>query len=190
VQLGFAILLPDDAHNLLRRLQLRVAQECGGPTAALNQIPHITLKLPFDAKSVGPIETYFDELVASVRPFEIHFCGIDTFAEDGVIFLDVEPKDELETLRLRVLDELRAHFRVKPSEVEDERYRVHSSISFGLEPEKLRCAVDALAGEKVDVRFTFDTLGMFYNTGDMWIVYKRLRPPRGPVQDRRRSTTD
>jgi hypothetical protein len=51
----------------------------------------------------------------------------------------------------------------------------------------LSCALEALAAETVDLRFTFDTLGMFYNTGDMWIVYKRLRPAVGPAQDRRKS---
>jgi 2'-5' RNA ligase len=104
MQLGFAILLPDEVHNLLRRLQLRVARDCGAPNTALKQIPHITLKQPFDAKTVGPIEAYFDELTATVRPFEIHFDRIGTFAEDGVIFLDVEANPELEALRLRILE--------------------------------------------------------------------------------------
>jgi 2'-5' RNA ligase len=186
MQLGFAILLPDEVHNLLRRLQLRVARECGGPNTALKQIPHITLKQPFDASSVAPIEGYFDELAASVRPFEIHFDGIDTFAQDGVVLLDVEANPELEALRLRILEDLESRFRVKPREIEDEGYRLHASVGFGLEPAMLSCAVEMLAGETVDIRFTFDTLGMFYNTGDMWIVYKRLRPPIGPANDRRR----
>ena len=186
MQLGFAILLPDEVHNRLRRLQLRVARECSGPTTALKQIPHITLKQPFDAKTVEPIEDYFDELTASVRPFEIRFDGIDTFAQDGVVFLDVEANPELEALRLRILEDLQSRFGVLPREIEDEGYRLHASVGFGLDPEMLSCAVRELARESVDVRFTFDTLGMFYNTGDMWIVYKRLRPPRGPLRDRRK----
>jgi len=185
MQLGYAILLPDEIHNVLRRLQLTVARQCGGPHAALQQIPHLTLKHPFDAKELGPLEAYFDQLVATVQPFEIRYCGINTFEEDGVIFLDVEPNAELEELRRRVLAELHEQFRIKPRDIEDDRYHHHSSIAFGLSPEQLATAVAALRPIAVNLRFTFDTLGLFYNTGDMWIVAKRARLLRGPRRDRR-----
>ncbi len=105
VQLGFAILLPDEIHNAVRHWQLRIADACGR-NPALKQYPHITLKQPFHAKELPPVEAYFDELVGSVQPMTIQMNGVGRFKGDEVVFLDVSPPPEVEALRLEVLGEL------------------------------------------------------------------------------------
>jgi 2'-5' RNA ligase len=174
VQLGIAILLPDEVHNAVRRLQLAVAQACGA-NHALRQTPHVTLKQPFHAKALEPVESYFDELVATFDPLDIRLHGVDVFEVDRVIFANVEADAPLEALRLEVLRELGERFRVKPRDVEDERYRFHSTLAYNLTEEQLGPARQTLADVDFDLRFRIETLGLFYYTGDVWIAYKRSR---------------
>lgn len=175
MQLGMAIIVDDETHNLVRRLQLRVARELGVKNPALKQVPHVTLKQPFHARTLGPIEAYFDELRATLRSIPITFAGLGWFDEDRVVYLDVAPDPELETLRRRVLADLGERFKVKPRDVEDERYRFHLTLAYGLMPDDYARARDLLADEGITRRIACDTLGLFYYTGDEWVVYKRCR---------------
>ncbi len=178
MQLGFAIIVDDATHNLVRRLQLRVVEELGVKNPALKQVPHVTLKQPFHAKTLEPVEAYFDELVAVVESFPVELRGLGWFDEDRVVFLDVVPDPRLETLRRRILADLGERFRVKPRDIEDDRYHLHLTLAYGLTPEDYeRTRALLVAEEPLSQRFTLDTLGLFYYTGEEWVVYKRCRVP-------------
>jgi 2'-5' RNA ligase len=172
VQLGFAILLPDDIHNAVRGWQLRIAQACGR-NPALKQYPHITLKQPFHAKELPPVEAYFDALVASTKAMRIELNGVGRFEKDEVVFLDVQPSPELGALRLEVLRELGRQFGVKPRDVESEGYRFHATLAYSLPPGTFEAAWSAVAETNPRFEFTTETLGLFYYTGEEWILYKR-----------------
>jgi 2'-5' RNA ligase len=177
MQLGFAILLPDEVHNAIRRLQLDIAQACGG-NPALKLYPHITLKQPFHAKELAPVESYFDELASAMTPIRIEMEGVRRFEKDEVIFVDVPAPPALEELRLAVLAELGSRFGVKPRDIEDDRYHFHATLAYNLTPGAFERAWKAVRDN--DVRFSFETdaLGLFYYTGDEWILYKRGRLDR------------
>src|SRR4051812_12579264 len=172
VQLGFAVLLPDDVHNAVRRWQLAIARACGS-NPALKQYPHITLKQPFHAKELQPVEAYFDELIAGVGAMRVEMNGVDRFRDDGVVFLRVIAPPELESLRLDVLRELKTRFKVKPRDVEGDAYRFHATLAYNLPAGAADCAWSAMAD--VDAQFIFeaDAFGLFYYTGEEWILYKR-----------------
>jgi 2'-5' RNA ligase len=172
VQLGIAILLPDEAHNALRRVQLDVVRACG-QNPALRHIPHVTLKQPFHAKALEPVEAYFDELVAEMRPFEITLSGLGTFDEERVIYLDVTADPCLESIRRAVLRDLQERFRVKPRDIEDDQYRFHATVAYNLTAEEFDKARAALADAELKLSFIAQTVGLFYYTGDVWIAYKR-----------------
>jgi 2'-5' RNA ligase len=174
-QLGIAIIVDDAVHNVARALQLRIARELGTKNPALKQVPHVTLKQPFHARALEPVEAYYDQVVATLDPLPVRIEGVGWFDEEGVVFLDVWPDPRLEVLRRRILADLGERFRVKPRDVEDDRYRFHLTLAYGLAPEAYVVARAALADVEVLLRFTFDTLGLFYYTGEEWIVYKRAR---------------
>lgn len=174
MQLGFAILANDELHNVMRRLQLEIAERWG-PNPALKQTPHITLKQPFHATTLPPIEEYFDSLVRLTALITIRTGGIGTFEDDKVIFLGVQPHPGLEAIRYRVLRDLRERFGVKPRDIEDERYRFHATLAWGLPGEQFAEAWAALRGRRVEVEFGLETLGLFYYTGQDWIPYKRSK---------------
>src|SRR5437763_14244442 len=104
VQLGLALMGSDEVHDAMRRIQLDLARACGG-NPALRLTPHITLKQPFHARALPPVEAYVDELAPRIQLPEIHLSGIGFFEEEdeGVAFLDVAPNPPLEELRLRIL---------------------------------------------------------------------------------------
>jgi len=175
VQLGMALIVDDETHNLVRGLQLRVARELGIKNPALKQVPHVTLKQPFHAKTLEPIEAYYDELRASLTPFALAFQGLGGFDEDRVVFLDVAPSERLESVRRRILTDLGQRFRVKPRDIEDDRYRFHLTLAYGLTLEDYERARALLADESVTRGFACNTLGLFYYTGEEWVVYKRCQ---------------
>ncbi len=179
MQLGIAILLPDDLHNAMRRWQLAVADLCGA-NAALKVHPHITLKQPFHARALGPIENYFDRLAEQVEPVEILLDGAGRFEDDEVVFLAVAPEPRLEALRLRVLADLRERFGVKPRDIEDERYRFHATVAYGLPAGTFERAWEALSGIEVSFSFPLGGLGLFYYTGQEWVLYKQARIGQTP----------
>lgn len=182
VQVGLALMVSDEVHNAMRRLQLDLAQACG-TNPALRLTPHITLKQPFHAGALAAVEAYFDELASSVTLDEVHLSGVGYFDDEteGVAYADVAPHPALEQLRRRILADLAARFHVVPAEVEDDRYHFHATLAYHLTAQQLTRARAALADVTLDLRFTPARLGLFYYTGDLWIVYKLARLGPAPT---------
>jgi len=99
--------------------------------------------------------------------------GIDAFEDDKVIFLAVAPHPGLEAMRQRALRDLSERFGVKPRAIEDERYRFHASLAWGLSDDHFAQAWAALKDRRAELKFVLETLGLFYYTGEDWIPYKR-----------------
>jgi 2'-5' RNA ligase len=156
----------------MRRWQLLAATVCGG-NGALKVQPHITLKQPFHAKALEPIEEYFEALVHHIEPMEIQLNGIGSFVDDGVVYLDVTPTPDLEALRLRVLQDLRERFGVKPRDIEGERYRFHATVAYGLPTGTFDQAWEALCDIEAHFSFWLQSLGLFYYTGEEWVLYRK-----------------
>ena len=177
-RLGYVILVSDEVHNYMRKLAVAILHACGAnsglkPSQHLPS-PHITLKQAFAVQTLEPFEQYFDRLASEVEPFEIVMRGVGVF-DQGIIFLDVVEDRRLTTLRLRILRDLAEQFGVKPQPLEDERYHFHATLAYGLSEADFAQARQVLQNIKVEFRFMFNTLGMFYHTGDEWITYKRSR---------------
>lgn len=174
--LAIAILLNDEIHNYMRKVQLQLLNEHdheGGVRLEAGRTPHVTIKQPFEAVSLERAEDYFDRLASEIEPFEIVVRGIGFF-EGGVVFLDVGQDPRLVTLQRRVLADLADRFGTRPAEFEDDRYQFHATLAFISEDafERVRAA---LRDVRTEFRFVFDTLGLFYRTDEGWVLYKRAR---------------
>ena len=171
--LVYAILLPDDVHNFIRRVQAEVYEryEASGFTLPLE--PHVTLKQPFDATEIRAHEEYVELLARETQPFELVLHGLGVFEGEGVLFLEVEQDPRLLALQHRILDELR----LDPAEFESGRplpYHFHATIATGLAPADLEQA-RALHAQTPEFRFTIERLGLFRKTEETWTLYKRVR---------------
>jgi len=169
--LAYVILVSEEVHNYMRRLQVGILQKYGADRE-IQISPHITLKQGFAARDLDPLERYFDKLAAEIEPFEITVRNIGFF-DDGVIFMDVAQNRPLDSLRRRVLQDLSSEFGVRPGELEDDRYHFHATLAHGLSPDSFERARQELQGVQVEFRFVCDTLALLYNTGGAWITYKR-----------------
>jgi 2'-5' RNA ligase len=106
-------------------------------------------------------------------PIEID--GVGSFAEDEVVFLKVRASAELEGLRVEVLRELRSRFGIKPREIEDARYRFHATLAYNLPAGTFARAWEAVQDTPAQFSFETDAFGLFYYTGEEWILYKVRR---------------
>lgn len=169
--LAYAILVSEEVHNYMRRLQVEILQKYGA-NREIQISPHITLKQGFAARDLDPLERYFDRLAAEIEPFEITVRNIGFF-DDGVIFMDVAQNGPLDSLRRRVVQDLLSEFGVKPNELEDDRYHFHATLAHGLSLDSFEQVRRELEGVRVEFRFVCDTLALLYRTGGAWITYKR-----------------
>jgi 2'-5' RNA ligase len=173
VSLGYVMLVDEEVHNYVRRVQVQIHREYGA-VSGMECTPHLTLKQGFAARTIEPFERYFDRLVAETDPFEITLRGIGSF-DDGVIYLDVVQNGTLDSLRRRVVSDLSNGFGVSPNALEDDQYHFHATLAQGLPRASFERARQALQGEQVEFRFICDTLGLLCDLGTGWMTYKRSR---------------
>lgn len=170
---AYVILLPDDVHNFIRRVQAELYEryEAGRSTLALE--PHITVKQPFQADETADHERYLDRLAAELEPFELVMRSFGFFEAEGVVFLDVEQDERLQEIQRKLLEELS----LEPGEYESGKpvpYYFHGTIAAGLLPDDLTDARTRL-GETPEFRFPLEQLGLFRKTEETWTLYKRVK---------------
>jgi 2'-5' RNA ligase len=173
VLLVYAILLPDDVHNFVRRLQAHVYERASANLFTLPLEPHVTLKQPFDAPDIATHEEFLDRLARETERFQLVLHGLGVFPEEGVLFLDVEQDARLLALQHRILDELR----LQPGEFESgepQPYYFHATIATGLAPTDVEEARTQHA-HTPEFRFPLERLGLFRKTEETWTLYKRVR---------------
>ena len=175
LELAYVVLLDDEVHNFIGRLQLAILDACGrGPV--FHAVPHITLKLGFKVAHVEPFARYLDTLADSIGGFDICLRHLATF-DEGVVYLAVEDNPSLERVRRRMLDDLSTRYGIVPHPIEDARFLFHATIAAGLS----RAQIDALRPRLAEPtpRFCFrpDTLAMLCHTGDQWITGRKATLP-------------
>jgi 2'-5' RNA ligase len=177
VLLAYVILLPDDAHNFMRRVQAEIYDRYEASLRTLRLEPHVTLKQPFEATDVGPHEAFLDRLAAETEPFELvlrDFGFWEDEHEGGIVFLDLEQDERLTALQRAILDDLE----LEPADYESGNpmpYHFHATIGAGLSPDDLADARTRLA-DTPTFRFELERLALFRRAEDRpWIVYKRAK---------------
>lgn len=170
-ELAFVLPVGDDAHNYMTAVQVEVLKR-QGINDALVAPPHITLKLGFKTADLGILADYLDEVARTTPPFEITMGRISAF-DDGVIFMRVEPTEHLERLRRRIVRELRERFQIEPRALEEDRFRFHATLAYGLSKKGFEEELPRLSRLTPSFRFQAQTLAMFCHMGKHWITYRR-----------------
>lgn len=173
VQLAYVILLPDDAHNYMRRVQAELYRRYEASRSTLRLEPHITLKQPFEADAPERHESYLEELAAEIDPFELVMDGFGFFEDEGVVFLDVQQDERLIALQHRMLAELELEPAVYESG-EPVPYHFHGTLASGLSSRDLADARAHLS-DTPEFRFPLRKLGLFCYTNETWTLHKRVK---------------
>jgi 2'-5' RNA ligase len=170
LEVAIVLLLPDDVHHQIHRLQLELLRR-RGLSPSLCAPPHITLKLGFKCQDVEAVASYLAELAARMPALPLSLKNFRHF-DEGIIFIDVEVNPALEQLRQNLLQDLAQHYGVEPRPIEQSGYHFHVTLSYGL-PRRVFNAELARFGN-MSQRFdcTGERLALLVNVGDHWITYK------------------
>lgn len=173
MKIGFAILLDQYGHNLVRSTQLELHQRFGVHLA--RQSPHITVKTPFDVEVLPPYIDYLKEVAESWEPFVISIDGFDSFGEQ-VIFLNVSQNPVLKALHEHLLSGLKSKFDIDAHEYEGQNVRFHASITAADTEERFKQAMTYLKKSNPNFTFRATTLGVFYylGSGNGWIINHKV----------------
>lgn len=165
MQIGYGILLEEEAFNYVRERELELFAS-SGLEAGLRQPPHITIKPPFEAKELQTHLEYLETLANEVEPFEIRFKGFNHF-DDKVIYLDVMHNEKLFELNEKITSDLSA--------VEDAMI-FHATIAYSdINSTKFKEAYDSLIKKTTpEFKFIFKKIGLFYKLSNDagWIIIK------------------
>lgn len=169
MKLGYAIMLSNEVHNFVRKIQLELHHEVG--TSLSRQPPHITIKSPFDCDSIEPHILYLKALSSQLKSFDIELQGFDSFGE-AVLFLNVVPSDALINLHHQILENVTTKFDLKPHEFEGENIRFHASITGFHNSELFEKGKEYIKQYSPQFKFRLKNLGLFYDLGEGngWIV--------------------
>jgi 2'-5' RNA ligase len=171
LEMAYVLLLDDEAHNYMSRLQIEILRRCGR-NDGLAAPPHITLKLGFKALELTVFEKYLDDLAATTAPVSICLRDFASF-DEGIVFLDVEPNAALDELRRRIVRELAGRFGIAPRPLEGELFRFHATLAYGLPKKHFEREVALLSRMRPSFRFEARSIAMLCHTRDHWIVYRR-----------------
>jgi 2'-5' RNA ligase len=124
-EVAHALLLTGAAHNLLRDLQLELAQFFDADRN-LSLPPHITMKAPFSTDDVGRHKAYLDRLGAETREIQLRLTRIELFA-DRILYLGVDQAPALPPLSARIQKDLAPEARPSIYEA-TQTFRHHATI--------------------------------------------------------------
>ena len=148
--------------------------------------PHVSLKQPFEISSLPEVEAYFDQLAASIQPFDVTLTHLDmqisSFAGDelGILWLDVQETPTLRDLHDRINRELSERFENTEAPFDGPDYHFHASVELGGQPAEVYRKIYAEYGHvEVNLTFAARKIAMFYYDGlsgepGNFITYKIL----------------
>lgn len=145
-----------------------------GRNPGLDAFPHISLKMGFAAAEPQPFAECVDKLAGETEPFEIRLRDYGFF-DEGIVFLDTVPDPRMESLRQRVLAELKGGHGVEALPIEGAGFHFHVTLAYGYRPREFAAIRADFQPRKADLKFTARHLDLFCYTGRQWVTYHRAR---------------
>jgi 2'-5' RNA ligase len=182
----FALLLDDEAHNLIRKILHKVLSEgkYGIESALLPQ--HISLKQSFYISDIQEVEDYFDRFVKEISSFEITFNKVDLINigskgnESQVLWVDIEDNMHLSNIHNKLNSELLSQYSVPMSGFDGPEFHFHSTLTYGYnqyqELEKVKNEINSSFN---NIKFNVNKAVLLYSLDDQvragrFMTYKIL----------------
>ncbi|MBN1874339.1 MAG: 2'-5' RNA ligase family protein [Anaerolineae bacterium] len=180
-----AIALPADytVQNYVRKIVAILSQNYNIPFFGSLLPAHVSLKQPFTFESMEKLEHYFDMLAAQIAPFTIELSDIycAEWSGYGILGLNVVETPPLRQLHNQINRELGELFEDTSAPHDGDLYHFHLTIEMGRTDRgnPYKAYFDQLTDKRANLRFTAQTLALFYYTGETYdcgsfIVYKVL----------------
>jgi 2'-5' RNA ligase len=169
--LAVVIPLEGEAGNRAAAMQLELHARYRG-AAVPDSWPHVSIKLGFAGPDPARVAEWLREVAHDTPPFRIGLRGLDAF-DEGILFIDVAADGGLESLRGRVLRDLRERFGVAAHPVEGEGFRFHVTLAHGLRGGDFAAAGEGIPARRFDEAFTARHLELLCHAGSHWITLAR-----------------
>jgi len=182
----FALLVDYKISNYARRIVYDIANKYGASIEPALLPQHMSLKQSFKVNSIDKIESYFDNLADSLKPFDLEFSKIDLIeVKDNendmeILWLDVNETRYLRDIHNRLNKELFEKFEIPKAGFDGENFHFHSTLSFGYNQKKdFKEIKRELCNKDLNLRFTVKEIALFYSPDDecmpgRFITYKTL----------------
>ena len=144
-------------------------------SAALKSPPHITLHMPFWLKA-GKESLLIEQLekITIDEDLNVVIDGFGSFPPK-VIFLNVEPNQELLLLKRRIERALKIDLNIFNSEYKGKSFRPHLTLAFrDLKREQYRLAWKQFSTEKKQLNWYARCFFLLRHNGLSWDIYKEF----------------
>ena len=144
--------------------------------AALRSPPHITLHMPFKLTENGEailIEKLSYQL-NGISPFEIKLVNYGAFPPK-VIYIDVEPNEELARVHSVVKETMRNDFNFLNQDYKDKPYHPHTTIGFrDLRKREFERAWEKYKQLKFEESFNVRNVCLLKHNGKIWEITRKI----------------
>jgi calcineurin-like phosphoesterase family protein/2'-5' RNA ligase len=125
-----------------------------------NLVPHVTLVGPFETDRQNQLLKDFESVCKKTDFMHYNTTGIDLFSKSGVVYLDVEPTEELEKFRSEIRDKLKDYCKLSYWDFESP-FKFHATIANRVDSYVLDDIVEYINGCKP---FVYDDIPLIRAT--------------------------
>jgi 2'-5' RNA ligase len=98
-------------------------------------VPHVSLVGPFIAKNEGRLINDFRRICEKQNLMRFQVVGFNTFEENRVVYIEVQPDNEMDDFRWQLSQTLQPYCNLKPYDF-DRDFKFHGTIAMKLSPMK------------------------------------------------------
>lgn len=176
-----AIMLPDDISTKVISVQQEIAERFNS-RKALRNLPHITLKAPFNLPAMAPenILGWFSELQIELPPFQLQLQNFGAFKnhEHPVIFINPVENAALLSLQKSVVRQFYQTFDRAGVNATDFSFNPHITLAYrDLKPDMFEAAWTEFQNRKFSADFNIDRIELLKHDGKGWqgISHRHLK---------------
>ena len=124
------------AKSEIKKLILEVDKRCRiGNARRKRPVPHITLVAPFQTRNERKLIKDFYDVCSKSPLMKFRIRGFNTFENNRVVYLDINPSENLDRFRLNLSKKLQPYCKLQPTDYE-RKYYFHSTVAMKLTPQK------------------------------------------------------
>jgi len=124
------------AKSEIKRLIWEVDKRCHiGNARRKRPVPHITLVAPFQTRNERKLINDFYDVCSKNPLMKFSVKGFNTFENNRVMYLDINPSENLDNFRWELSKKLQQYCKLQPIDYE-RKYYFHSTVAMKLTPQK------------------------------------------------------
>lgn len=170
-----AVVPPVDIRDQVTEIKKEISEKYASKHA-LKSPPHITLHMPFKLKEkkLEFLQEELNDLSKSIDPFQLRLVDFDFF-EPRVVFIYVEPSEELFQLQKNVKSRMRLKMNILNADRKDQAFHPHMTVAFrDLKKPAFYEAKKEFEKRKISFEFQVDSVFLLKHNGRTWDLFRQF----------------